>query len=265
MLGRFSQRIFMGHAQRQLLKSGVPIFAYHKIALPPAATRDSFLYVSPGEFEAQLAELERAGFSSAALDELVPRAKVAENASCLAEKAVITFDDGFRSVLENGLESLSRHKFHAIQFLVAGMLGKKNAWDVAKGDVAEDLMDEIQIREWIAAGHEIGSHSNTHRNLRHLSAAEAREEISGSKKSLEDRFGIEVRHFCYPYGSWNEAVRDLAAEAGYRSACSLVFGVNEPMTPAYELRRIIPLSNGEMARKIRHRLARKLGAWLGAN
>jgi peptidoglycan/xylan/chitin deacetylase (PgdA/CDA1 family) len=252
MLGWFSQRIFLGAAQRRLIGRGVPIFTYHKIADPTKGTRDPFLYVSPKRFDEQLAALKRLSFTSGSLDDFSAMTQAP------GDHAVITFDDGFTSVLRNGLEILARHQFPAIEFLVAGSLGKQNHWDIAKADVPEQLMDEVQVREWLAAGHEIGSHSTTHRNLRHLSPTEAREEISGSKKSLEDRFGIEVRHFCYPYGSWNQAVRDLAIEAGYRTASTLVFGVNNATTPAHELRRIVPLSTAEMLRKIAHRLVRRV-------
>jgi len=119
-------------------------------------------------------------------------------------------------------------------------------------------MDEIQVREWLAAGHEIGSHSMTHRNLRHVSPGDAREEIAASKKALEDRFGVEVPHFCYPFGSWNDSVRDLVAAAGYRTACTVLFGVNPPGTSPFELRRIIPLSAARLLNKIRHRALRKI-------
>jgi peptidoglycan/xylan/chitin deacetylase (PgdA/CDA1 family) len=252
MLGWFSPRIFFGPAQRRLSRRGVPVYAYHKIAAPPPTTRDPFLYVSPGRFEQQLADLRNRGWTSASL------ADVLAAQGNPGRQAVITFDDGCRNVLEHGLESLLRHRFSAIQFLVAGFLGRTNEWDVAKGDVPEPLMDQSQVREWLAAGHEIGSHSVTHRNLRHLAPADAREEIFASKKSLEDRFGLEVRHFCYPYGSWNAAVHDLVAEAGYRTACTMRFGVNTAASPPYGLRRIIPLSCGETLAKIQHRLAQKI-------
>jgi peptidoglycan/xylan/chitin deacetylase (PgdA/CDA1 family) len=232
----------------------VPVYAYHKIAAPPPATRDPFLYLSPSRFDEQLAELRHHGWTSASL------ADVLATKGNAGRQAVITFDDGCRNVLENGLKSLARHQFRAIQFLVARFLGRTNEWDVAKGDVSEPLMDAAQVREWLAAGHEIGSHSATHRNLRHLAPADVREEIFASKRALEDTFGLEVRHFCYPYGSWNEAVRDLVAEAGYRSACTMRFGVNTAASPPYGLRRIIPLSGGETLAKIRHWLAQKTRA-----
>ena len=252
MLGWLSARIFLGPAQRRLSARGVPVLCYHKIAPPPPGTTDPFLYLSPGRFDEQLAALRHYGYAS------VPLTEVLAAAGSPGRKAAITFDDGCGNVLEHGLAPLARHQFRAIQFLVAEYLGRTNEWDVAKGDLPERLMDEAQVREWLAAGHEIGSHSATHRNLRHLGPADAREEILASKRSLEDAFGLEVRHFCYPYGSWNAAVRDLVAEAGYRTACTMRFGVNPAGSSPFELRRIIPLSSGETLAKIQHRLARRI-------
>jgi peptidoglycan/xylan/chitin deacetylase (PgdA/CDA1 family) len=153
---------------------------------------------------------------------------------------------------------MGRERFFAIQFLVAGYLGGVNEWDVRKGDVPESLMDASQVRDWIAAGHEIGSHSMTHANLRHLSLDKAREEILGSKKVLEDLFGNPVRHFSFPFGSWNPALRDLVIEAGYTSASTMEFGACDAETSRFELKRIIPLSKCQTFFKIVHRLSHRV-------
>ena len=253
MLGWFSQRVFLGAAQRRLINGGWPVLNYHKISLAPRQSRDPFLYTKPESFDRQLALLRREGFQPANLDDLIA------GPSSLAKRVVVTFDDAFLNVLENGLEPLRRHQVSAIQFVVADLIGQRNEWDVQKGDVAEKLMDAAQIKEWLAAGNEIGSHSSSHRNLKRLSPKEAREEIFGSKKKLEDRFGVEIRHFAYPFGGWTSAVRDLVAEAGYRSACSMMTGVNDASTDRFLLRRIIPYSSGEIFRKVAHRVARKAG------
>jgi peptidoglycan/xylan/chitin deacetylase (PgdA/CDA1 family) len=47
-----------------------------------------------------------------------------------------------------------------------------------------------------------------------------------------------VRHFCYPYGDWNPAVRELVAEAGYATACSTDPGVNTATADCFALKRI---------------------------
>ena len=253
VLGFPGNLVFLGGAQKGLMARGAAILTYHKIGVPPATSRDPFLYAGVEDFDGQLTALRDAGFRIARLGEVISAREDR------AKKFVITFDDGFKNVLEGGLEILSRQKAPAVQFIVSNFIGRQNAWDIAKGDVGEPLMDAVQIKEWLAAGHEIGSHTATHRNLKTLSAVEAREEIFGSKKLLEDKFGVAMRHFCYPFGGWTPAVRDLVVEAGYQTACTVEFGVNDATADPFGLRRIIPLSRGALLRKIFHRLARKTG------
>lgn len=240
--------IFLSAAQRRLLCARGGIFTFHKIATPPPQTIDPFEYTTALQFEAKLSALRAAGFQSVPLH--------AEKLG-VGGTFTVTFDDGYASVIEAALPVLERQKVPAIQFLIAGKLGGRNEWDIAKGDVAQSLMDAAQVRTWLAAGHQIGSHSLTHPNLRKIPLAQAREEISASRKRLEDTFGVAVVHFCYPYGAYNEAIRDLVAEAGYQTASTVQHGVPQPGDSPFELKRITPLTSLELVRKVRHRLQRK--------
>jgi peptidoglycan/xylan/chitin deacetylase (PgdA/CDA1 family) len=214
---------------RELFSQGNPILTYHKLGPRPGRVRLKGLYVSERLFSDQLQELSKAGFANASLVDC------SENPS--GRRIAITFDDGYVNVLRQGLEPLARVGFKAVQFLVADLLGKCNEWDVALGEEPEPLMDPAQIREWLAAGHDIGSHTLTHPFLTRLSIGEAREQIAASRKKLEDLFGRTVQHFCYPYGDWNEAVRDLVAEAGYKTACTTDAGINTPGSSPFSLKR----------------------------
>lgn len=216
---------------RRQFETGVPVLMYHKIARRPAGAVWRALYVHPRFFSRQLRELRAAGFQSAPMDEACAGP---DNAG---KRFVITFDDGFQNVLENALAPLAENKFRAIQFLVAGLLGKRNEWDLPRGEVEEKLMDALQVREWLAAGHRIGAHTMTHPHLHRIPIEKAREEIFAGKKKLEDTFGLPVEHFAYPYGESNEAVRDLVREAGFRTACITDPGVNTAATPRFELLR----------------------------
>jgi len=251
MLDRFFPQIFLGAAQRNLFEKGLPVFTYHYIGTPPSGA-DPFLYVSPERFDAQLLAMRGAGYTSVSLSDFSPAV------SGPSRGIVITFDDGARNVCDLGLEILARHRFQAIQFIVSDYIGQRNEWDAKHGNVEVPLMDDSQIRDWLAAGHRIGSHSATHRNLLKLNREEAREQIAGSKKKLEDRFGVPVEHFCYPHGRWNAMTRELAGEAGYLTACTTEFGVNTPDTPPYSLKRIFPLSAAEWIHKIQDRLLKKI-------
>jgi len=198
--------------------------------------------------ERQLRELREAGYRSCDFEAL------GEGQPAGAKQIGITFDDGYVNVLEHGLEPLAEHGFQALQYIVADHLGGGNDWDVAEGEAYEKLMDAGQLREWLAAGHLIGSHTCNHAKLDQIPLPQAREEIVASKKKLEDLFGVAVTHFCYPYGFWNERVRDLVIEAGYRSATTTRFGLNSPATSPFELLRIQARYQSWGLRSLRQRL-----------
>lgn len=243
-----ASHIFLSAAQRRLLQTNWSLFVFHKIAPPPPETKDRFEYQTPARFAEQLTALRAAGFVPAALDDLPTELNRG------AGRFSVTLDDGYAHVIENALPTLRQQNLRAIQFIVAGKLGGHNDWDVAKGDVAERLMDAAQIREWLAAGQSIGSHSLTHPNLRKIPRDQAREEISASRKRLEDLFSVPVRHFCYPYGSYDVAIQELVQEAGYLTASTVKHGFNAAGSDVFQLQRIAPLSAGELAAKAWHRL-----------
>jgi len=176
----------------------------------------------------------------------------------IPEHVAITFDDGFENTLDHALEPLRQNQFRAIQFIVAARMGQHNIWDLPDGEVAAPLMDAAQLRDWLAAGHQIGSHSLTHPRLTQLSLDAAREEIHASKKLLEDTFGVPVGHFCYPNGDWNPAIRDLVAEAGYVTACTTEFGVNKPEDSPLSLKRITARYPSRNWKNFKQWLGRKL-------
>src|SRR5882762_2226770 len=168
---------------REVFLTGRPVLTYHHVGNRPRGTRIKGLYVSPKLFGRQMAELDAAGFSTAAYQSVTSPGEMQKT------QVFLTFDDGFRDVFENALPIMRRHEFCAIQFLVSSLLGKTNEWQEREGEISEPLMDEAQVRDWLAAGHEIGSHTLSHPWLTRLPASEAREEITASRKKLEDQFG----------------------------------------------------------------------------
>jgi len=218
---------------RSLFATGVPVLTYHKVGPRPRGARLKGLYVDAALFAQQMEELRAAGFRS-----ISPSSMDLEGGNP-GRQIVLSFDDGFRNVLDHAHSPLAAHGFHAIQFLVPDFLGKTNQWDAPVGEVQEPLMDVSQVRDWLAAGHLIGSHTLTHPWLTRLPAARAKEEITASRKKLEDAFGLAIRDFCYPYGDWNPLVRDLVAEAGYETACTTDLGVNTAGADHLALKRIM--------------------------
>lgn len=236
---------------RESFRRGRPILTYHSVGPRPRGVRLKGLYLPPRWFRRQMRELRAAGFASAWLDE-VPGPDGGPPA------VVLTFDDGCRNVRVHALPVLEEAGFHAVVFLVADLLGRTSEWQAWAGGVAEPLMDAAEIRDWLAAGHRIGSHTCTHPWLTRLAPAAAREEITASRRKLEDQFGVPVRDFCYPYGDYDARVRDLVAEAGYQTAVTTRPGLNGPETPRLELRR---WTARYPSRRLRHLWQRWRAAW----
>ena len=219
---------------QEMFCKGIPVICYHKVGRKPLRAKLRGIYVTRNFFYRQMRELRQEGFHSLTLDEAV----AATAPPGKSKKIVLTFDDGSVTVFKNALPALTEAGFTAINYLVADFLGGRNEWDIVHGEVPDRLMDDAQVRDWMAAGHEIGAHTRTHPHLSKIPLNQAREEIFGSKKKLEDRFGIPIRHFCYPYGDFSPHVRDLVAEAGYTTAVTTTWGVYEVGSDPFLINRL---------------------------
>jgi peptidoglycan/xylan/chitin deacetylase (PgdA/CDA1 family) len=213
----------------------VPILTYHQISPVPHPSYARFT-VTPQAFRRQMAWLAARGYSSITLDDLV--AARAGRQPLPAKPIVLTFDDGCVEAVEHAADVLPRHGFTAIFYLVTDLMGTASTWTLARRHVAFPLIDWAAARRLVEAGFTCGSHTATHRRLAELTAAECRDELGRSRAVLQDRLGREVVHLSYPYGSFNPAVRELAAEAGYVTACSVQSGLSRPSDDMLALHRL---------------------------
>jgi peptidoglycan/xylan/chitin deacetylase (PgdA/CDA1 family) len=200
-------------------RQGIPVLMFHKIGKCPASANMPRGYVSPAHFDKLLDEFKRRNAQTISMSDAV-QAKTR-----IGNRFVISFDDGFEGTLLHAAQMLKEHGFTAIQFLPADWLGQLNGWDLGVDTTLERIMDRSQVQEWLSLGFEIGAHTLTHPHLSAIPIAEAKNEIVGSKKKLEDLFGVDVKHFAYPYGDYNDAVVELVREAGFETACTIEPGV----------------------------------------
>ncbi len=212
----------------------LPILVYHKIDRIPRGARFPKNYVTPEQFDAQLAFLARRGYRTISFtdylayrrgDDRLPRRPI-----------LITFDDGYRSTREIALPLLAQRGFTATIFLVASFMGKSNAWDA--DEIQEPLLDIADIQAMQAAGIGFESHTATHARLTRLPAHTAIQEMRSSRQQLEAILGRPVTVICYPYGEHTDETRRLAAEAGYQAGVIVRRRMNADSTDLFALRRI---------------------------
>jgi len=76
-----------------------------------------------------------------------------------------------------------------------------------------------ELLELVSNGWEIGSHSMSHTNLKEDNNWNY--EIYNSKVFLEEKLGIEILTYAYPYGAANAAIMDYTYDSGYLAAVGL--------------------------------------------
>lgn len=189
-----------------------PILLYHKVDSHRelGGTR-----LPPKWFSAQLYTLKDLGYNTILLDEMVELLNDNRSAPL---RFLITFDDAYQSLYHYALPVMEKLHYKCAIFVISDYIGKSNRWDLFISSGGFTHLDASEIREFDSLGHTVGAHTRTHRDLTRLTIAEAREEIVSSKHALEDLLGKEVRFFSYPFGRYNEAVRELVIEAGFAGA-----------------------------------------------
>ncbi|MDD5555801.1 MAG: polysaccharide deacetylase family protein [bacterium] len=206
---------------RYLPRRLFPILLYHRMG---SIGRRSRTYLEPALLDRHLDFIDRTGRGVEDLAAVVRRLREGRGPGPRA--AAITFDDGWRDNYDRAFTLIARRGVPVTIFLVSGRIG------------LPDYLGWGEIREMRAAGVRFGAHSVRHPKLTEIPPAAARAEIADSKKAIEDGLGEEAALFCYPYGYFNRAVRDMVEEAGYLGACCNSPGRLWPDGDPFALKRV---------------------------
>lgn len=243
------------------------ILMYHSITDFPPERGIPYDNVPPWLFEHQMSILVKENYNMITMDSLV---EIIKNGNEIPTRTIVlTFDDGFKNNFIYAFPILKRRGLKATFFFIADSIGKKEPfkhllWDDASIKYCSEHpesrlpMDLDEIKELKSYGMEIGSHGLTHRSVGNLDPEQAKSEIFGSKKILEDAINDSVRFFSYPFGSkayndFNIFTLKVLEDAGYEAACTAEIGAIFGRDNVYELRRI-PIREGDNDSLFRQKL-----------
>lgn len=91
------------------------------------------------------------------------------------------------------------------------------------------MQREEFIAELIELGHEVSSHTCTHRILTEIPQSELEWELTESKKRLEDLTGREVLGLAYPYGLYNTHVIRATMEWYQYTRATDILPIDDPL------------------------------------
>jgi peptidoglycan/xylan/chitin deacetylase (PgdA/CDA1 family) len=210
----------------------IPVLMYHSIddSSAPAC-------VKIRRFDEQMSYLKRSGYQAVHLDAVYEY--LLQGASLPAKPVVITFDDGYRDNMLNAYPILKKYWMCFTIFLATDYIGSSNRWNASEGvvqrviltweeanDLAKDPLVSLQ------------AHTCSHPRLTKIPMNRVREELIKSKQIIEDRLGRPCNHFAYPYGDFNDFVRNEVQGAGFHTACSTFWGHIRSGDDSFSLNRI---------------------------
>ena len=92
------------------------------------------------------------------------------------------------------------------------------------------------MKEMVASGWEIGSHSMSHVKL--FEAESLSKEILESRIFLEEKFGVPVYSFAYPFGIYDAMLAEKVKSYGYRAGLGLGASSEHTLESLFYLSRI---------------------------
>jgi len=206
------------------------ILGYHAIS----SVWNSQLAVSQALLREHVARLAARGYIGLTLSDAERRRA---DGNLPPRSVVITFDDGYASTLR-AAPILAEHGYPGTVFVVTSFVdaGEPLAWPGIEQWLQQATRDELVPLTWseleslVAAGWEVGSHTNTHPLLTKASDVRLEAELAKSRAAIVRRIGT-CTSLAYPYGLADDRVATAARCAGYDVACMLTFAhfVDEPL------------------------------------
>jgi peptidoglycan/xylan/chitin deacetylase (PgdA/CDA1 family) len=181
------------------------VLVYHSIS-SPIEPLEADADISPERFERQLQWLSRWRKVARLEDTLRPQRK---------NLVAITFDDGYRDNLTVALPLLEKFQLPMTLFVAAGFVGRDEF-------LSREELREISRHPLVT----IGAHGFWHRHFNQLSVADARFELTESRRLLGEITGKTVDLLAWPYGECNAELENLSEECGFRASWSVWKGTN---------------------------------------
>jgi peptidoglycan/xylan/chitin deacetylase (PgdA/CDA1 family) len=280
-----------GHYRRRLEREGflgVAVLSYHglldffgdtkQVSLPS-------LHLAAREFDAHCRFIRKA-CNPISFSEW--RAAANGGPSLPPRPVLVTFDDGYRSVMTVAHGILSRYDIPALAFVTTDAVERNellwfDAVYRAHGVETVEAMKLMPFDKWLSRARasatpadpadpnaplsadqvrvlsdgglvEIGAHTMSHPILTNADCAVQIAEIRGSKEKLESWTGKPVHAFAYPNGDFTRQTMKLVSEAGFACAFTMEEGFAPRNALSFATPRFLVLSSVGVA-ELAHRLA----------
>ena len=200
----FAQTDNNGSDISNLRDNGVILLYHHVSDSTPASTS-----ISPKQFHIHMQYLSENHYVMA-LPDMIAALK---NGTSIPDKAVaITFDDGYANILENADPILKIFNFPYTIFINPEQIGKQ-----------QNQLSWEQVKRMAKTNVSFANHTNSHHHMLKREDGESEqhwlarntEDVMSAEQKIEQELGYSLKLFAYPYGEFNNQLKQHLSELGY--------------------------------------------------
>ena len=207
---------------------GVPVLYYHSVK----ESADNEVTITPEMLRAELKYIHDEGYVTLTISQL--KAYILNNSSIPEKSILITFDDGYMDNYYNAFPILKDFNMVATVFCITSELD------------GSYYLSKDAIKEMSAYGIDIESHTVNHPHLNKMDYNKQLEQLTKSKKALEEITGKEINSIAYPFGDFNDDSLKAAKDAGYTLGFTTKLGLSDRSDNPFTLDRIYISSKYDM-------------------
>ncbi|MDR0200314.1 MAG: polysaccharide deacetylase family protein [Streptococcaceae bacterium] len=190
----------------------LPILMFHYVAEETDNNQPAWNsnYITPESLSAICEALVANGYTTLTADQAV--AVLTGNLKPSNKMVWLTFDDGHENNYTNAYPILKKYGIHASFGMVTATLPSYKGTDTTY--ISYSQMLKMQGSGLIS----FTSHTETHPDLSTLALSDEQEQLTGSKKLLDNLLHQNTQVLVYPSGKFDSETEKLAKEAGYKVA-----------------------------------------------
>ena len=151
-------------------------------------------------------------------------------------------DDSYKSFYENGLPLFKEYNYPFSLFVYVEATQKKYS----------DFMTWEEIKETSKYG-EISLHSYSHEHLTKLSNEELIKDTKTSYEIFEEKMGFKPRGYVYPFGEYNEEVKQTIKSFGFDYIGNQNSGSVNKNSDIYDLDRVALVGKSNLKEKLKYK------------
>jgi peptidoglycan/xylan/chitin deacetylase (PgdA/CDA1 family) len=154
----------------------------------------------------------------------------------------LTIDDAYKSFYENGLAVFKEYGYPFALYVYTEATEKRYG----------DFMTWDQLKEVQKYGGSVGLHSYSHPRLTKLSLEDVKKDTQKAYNLFTKRMGYEPTIYAYPYGEYNDRVKEVIKSFGFRGILNQSTGSVNLSSDPHDIYRIALVGNVNIKEKIKY-------------